>query len=55
MCGRYAATKDTATLMLEFDAVDGTEGKAPQADYNVAPTKDIVTVVERYDGAGRVV
>lgn len=48
MCGRYAATKDTATLMLEFDAVDGTEGKAPQADYNVAPTKDIVTVVERF-------
>ncbi|TLW91919.1 SOS response-associated peptidase [Saccharomonospora piscinae] len=48
MCGRYAATKDPATLMREFDAVDGTEGKASGADYNVAPTKNVTTVVERY-------
>ncbi|EID55286.1 SOS response-associated peptidase [Saccharomonospora xinjiangensis] len=55
MCGRYAATKDPATLMREFDALDGTEGKATRADYNVAPTKEVVTVVERHprdaDGA----
>ncbi|WP_197318544.1 SOS response-associated peptidase [Saccharomonospora sp. NB11] len=48
MCGRYAATKDPATLMREFDAVDGTEGKAGGADYNVAPTKHVPTVVERH-------
>ncbi|PRX49070.1 putative SOS response-associated peptidase YedK [Prauserella shujinwangii] len=48
MCGRYAATKDPATLMAEFDAVDGTEGHAPAADYNVAPTKKVVSVVERH-------
>lgn len=48
MCGRYAATRDPAALMREFDAVDGTEGRARGADYNVAPTKDIVTVVERH-------
>ncbi|NIJ10774.1 putative SOS response-associated peptidase YedK [Saccharomonospora amisosensis] len=48
MCGRYAATKDPATLMREFDAVDGTEGQAPEPNYNVAPTKNVVTVVERH-------
>ncbi|WP_199432452.1 SOS response-associated peptidase [Qaidamihabitans albus] len=48
MCGRYAATKDPATLMAEFDAVDGTEGHAPSADYNVAPTKKVVSVVQRH-------
>ncbi|MEU6642190.1 SOS response-associated peptidase [Saccharomonospora sp. NPDC046836] len=57
MCGRYAATKDPATLMKEFDAVDGTEGKAPAENYNVAPTKNIVSVVERHprDEDGNVV
>lgn len=48
MCGRYAATKDPATLTQEFDATDETEGHAPGADYNVAPTKKIVAVVERH-------
>lgn len=48
MCGRYAATKDPTALMREFDAVDGTEGKVGRADYNVAPTKHVPTVVERY-------
>ncbi|ASR37902.1 hypothetical protein BAY61_26080 [Prauserella marina] len=56
MCGRYAATKNPAALMAEFDAVDGTEGHAPNADYNVAPTKNVVTVVERHprDAEGNV-
>lgn len=55
VCGRYAATKDPATLMREFDAVDGTEGRAGRADFNVAPTKNVTTVVERYprDGEGQ--
>lgn len=56
MCGRYAATKNPATLMKEFDAVDGTEGHARGPDYNVAPTKNVVTVVERHprDAEGNV-
>jgi putative SOS response-associated peptidase YedK len=48
MCGRYAATKDPATLAAEFDAADAIGEHAPSADYNVAPTKDVVTVVQRH-------
>lgn len=48
MCGRYAATKDPATLAAEFDALDTLEDHAPSADYNVAPTKDVVAVVQRH-------
>ena len=55
MCGRYAATKDPARLTEEFDAVDATAGEAGGADYNVAPSKNVVTVVQRHprdsDGA----
>ncbi len=48
MCGRYASTKDPAALAAEFDALDATEDHAPARDYNVAPTKDVVTVVQRH-------
>ncbi|MGH3434228.1 MAG: SOS response-associated peptidase [Thermocrispum sp.] len=48
MCGRYAATKDPATLVKEFDAADNTEDLAPPVDHNVAPTKNVVTVVQRH-------
>lgn len=48
MCGRYAATKDPATLVQEFDATDETEGHAPNADQNVAPTKKVNAVVARH-------
>jgi putative SOS response-associated peptidase YedK len=48
MCGRYAATKNPAALVQEFDAVDETHGQARDADYNVAPTKNVVTVVQRH-------
>ena len=48
MCGRYAAKKDPALLAAEFDAVDSTEGEAPKPDYNVAPTKAVVAVVQRH-------
>ncbi|MGH3517074.1 MAG: SOS response-associated peptidase [Haloechinothrix sp.] len=55
MCGRYAATKDPATLTQEFDAADETGADAPPPDHNVAPTKDVIAVVERHprdeDGA----
>jgi putative SOS response-associated peptidase YedK len=48
MCGRYAAAKDPARLAAEFDAMDATDGHAPSADHNVAPTKDVVAVVQRH-------
>ena len=47
MCGRYASIKAPADLADEFRAVDATDGAVP-ADYNVAPTKNIVTVVQRH-------
>lgn len=48
MCGRYSATKSPSTLAAEFDAVDTTDGEGPGADYNVAPTKSVVAVVDRH-------
>jgi putative SOS response-associated peptidase YedK len=48
VCGRYAAKKDPALLAAEFDAVDTTDGDAPKPDYNVAPTKAVVAVVQRH-------
>ncbi len=46
MCGRYAASRDKATLIEEFEVA-----KAPTrdlaADYNVAPTKEVYSVVDR--------
>lgn len=55
MCGRYAATKDPAALIEEFAAIDLTEGRA-RTDHNVAPTKNVVTVVQRHprDAEGEV-
>ncbi|GAA3177730.1 hypothetical protein GCM10020255_069890 [Rhodococcus baikonurensis] len=50
MCGRYATTADPATLAVELDALDETDHSAPvEADYNVAPTTEVLTVVERHD------
>ncbi|GAA4015231.1 SOS response-associated peptidase [Allokutzneria multivorans] len=48
MCGRFATTRDPDSLAAEFDAVDGTEGLAGGADYNVAPTKHVPAVVARH-------
>lgn len=48
MCGRYASTKNPATLAAEFDALDTTGEDAPRPDYNVAPTKQVVSVVTRH-------
>ncbi|MGH3873228.1 MAG: SOS response-associated peptidase [Pseudonocardiaceae bacterium] len=55
MCGRYASTRNPATLAVDFDALDATGGAAPVADYNVAPTKPVFSVVTRHppdDDAG---
>ncbi len=46
MCGRYAAAKDTATLVDEFE-VDEVVDPAPVPRYNVAPTHDVPFVVTR--------
>ena len=46
MCGRYAASRDKASLVTEFDAVNVTEQNLA-ADYNVAPTKDVYVVADR--------
>lgn len=48
MCGRYATTRDPATLAEDFDAVNATGGDAPAADHNVAPTKPVLAVVTRH-------
>jgi putative SOS response-associated peptidase YedK len=48
MCGRYASTRNPAALAVVFDAVDATDDAAPQADYNVAPTKSVLSVVTRH-------
>lgn len=47
MCGRYASIKAPADLAAEFRAVDAT-APGVEPDYNVAPTKDVVAVVQRH-------
>ncbi len=46
MCGRYAASRDKATLIEEFHVVKA-PAEALAADYNVAPTKEVYAVVDR--------
>lgn len=46
MCGRYAASKDTATIVEEFE-VEAVVDPAPERSYNVAPTDRVAFVVER--------
>ncbi|WP_374727414.1 SOS response-associated peptidase [Haloactinomyces albus] len=53
MCGRYASTKAPDVLAAEFDAVDATAAEVsgtgrPVADYNVAPMKPVLGVVQRH-------
>lgn len=47
MCGRYASIKAPTDLADEFRAVDATDGAA-KADFNVAPTNQVLAVVERH-------
>lgn len=47
MCGRYASIKAPVDLAEEFRAVDATDGGVVP-DFNVAPTKSVVAVVERH-------
>ncbi|MFF2396593.1 SOS response-associated peptidase [Nocardia sp. NPDC058114] len=50
MCGRYATTTNPGRLAAELDAVDETGLDEPDAavSYNVAPTTQVLTVVERH-------
>jgi putative SOS response-associated peptidase YedK len=46
VCGRYAAARDTATLVEEFQ-VETVVDPAPGPNYNVAPTNQVAFVVDR--------
>ena len=46
MCGRYAASKNPADLVEEFEAVVVSE-KELRPDYNVAPTKFVYAIMDR--------
>lgn len=51
MCGRYASTKAPTDLAEEFTAIDAVSEKAGEErrpDYNVAPTRDVIAVVQRH-------
>lgn len=50
MCGRYVAAKDPAALVTEFDVdeIDGRASMQLKPDYNVAPTKLVYIVAERF-------
>lgn len=50
MCGRYVAAKDPAALVAEFD-IDEAPSMTLRPDYNVAPTKPVYIVAERFDQA----
>jgi putative SOS response-associated peptidase YedK len=52
VCGRYAAARDTASLVEEFE-VDEVAEAAPDANFNVAPTNEVAFIVEREGEQGR--
>ncbi len=47
MCGRYASSRRPEDLAEEFEVVESRIGAPLEADYNVAPTKEIYAVLER--------
>ncbi|WP_039800332.1 SOS response-associated peptidase [Nocardia araoensis] len=51
MCGRYATTTNPGRLAVELDAIDetGAADESSFTNYNVAPTTQVLTVVERHD------
>lgn len=52
MCGRYAAAKDAAALVEEFEVDETLVAEALTADYNVAPTKPVPLVITRHSKGG---
>ena len=51
MCGRYAASKDVAHLMEEFEVARPPDETLPE-DFNVAPSKQVYMVVDRQTDDG---
>lgn len=51
MCGRYAASKDTAALVEQFEVLEVVD-PPPGPNYNVAPTQTVSVVVERPADSG---
>lgn len=47
MCGRYASSRRPEDLVEEFDIVETRIPGVLEADYNVAPTKEVYAVLER--------
>ncbi|GAW50642.1 MULTISPECIES: SOS response-associated peptidase [unclassified Nocardioides] len=47
MCGRYASSRRPEDLVEEFDITELRVPAPLEADYNVAPTKEVYAVVER--------
>jgi putative SOS response-associated peptidase YedK len=47
MCGRYASSRRPEDLIEEFEVVDSRLEKPLDADFNVAPTKEVYAVMER--------
>ncbi|MGZ8738417.1 MAG: SOS response-associated peptidase, partial [Nocardioides sp.] len=47
MCGRYASSRKPEDLIEEFEVVDNRIRQPLEADYNVAPTKEVYAVVQR--------
>ena len=47
MCGRYASSRGPYDLFVFLEVVDNRIPAALDADYNVAPTKEVYAVVER--------
>ena len=47
MCGRYASSRRPEDLIEEFEVVENRVASPLEADYNVAPTKEVYAVVQR--------
>jgi putative SOS response-associated peptidase YedK len=47
MCGRYAAAKDPAALVEEFEVEEQLVDEPLRPDWNVAPTKRVYVVLQR--------
>ena len=47
MCGRYVSVRSDADLISEFDAVVAGTEDPYEADFNIAPTKPVRTIVNR--------
>ncbi|WP_101524954.1 SOS response-associated peptidase [Nocardioides houyundeii] len=47
MCGRYASSRRPEDLLEEFEVVANRTAQPLDADYNVAPTKEVYAVLQR--------